>query len=277
MEGKTSPYDDEFSDEAEMSFLDHLEVLRWHLVRSAIAIILFMGLAFVFKGFVFDEIILAPQSSEFLTYRLFCDLSHWLDLGNKLCFEDISFSLINIAMSGQFTTHILVSAIAGFILAFPYLLIEIWRFISPGLKKTEKRSAVALVFWGSVLFMSGVLFGYYVIAPLSVQFLGNYTVSSTVSNSISLNSYISTLTSIVIACALVFQLPIIVYFLSKIGLITPQLMKAYRRHSIVIVLILSAIITPPDITSQILVAIPLVFLYEVSIIISRVVNRRNNT
>jgi sec-independent protein translocase protein TatC len=275
MESKSSPYDEEFSDNAEMSFLDHLEVLRWHLVRSAIAILLFMGLAFVFKGFVFDEIILAPQSSEFLTYRLFCDLSHWLELGNKLCFEDISFSLINIAMSGQFTTHILVSAIAGFILAFPYLLIEIWRFISPGLKKTEKRSAIALVFWGSVLFMFGVLFGYFVIAPLSVQFLGNYTVSSSVSNSISLNSYISTLTSIVIACALVFQLPIIVYFLSKVGLITPQLMKVYRRHSIVIVLILSAIITPPDITSQILVAIPLVFLYEVSIIISRVVNRKN--
>ncbi len=276
MEGKTSPYDDEFSDKSEMSFLDHLEVLRWHLVRSSIAIMLFMAIAFVFKGFVFDQIILAPQSSEFLTYRLFCDLSHWLDLGNKLCFDDISFSLINIAMSGQFTTHILVSAIAGFILAFPYLLIEVWRFISPGLKKSEKKSAFALVFWGTILFMSGVLFGYYVIAPLSVQFLGNYTVSSTVSNSISLNSYISTLTSIVIACAIVFQLPIIVYFLSKIGLITPQLMKTYRRHSIVIVLILSAIITPPDITSQILVAIPLVFLYEVSILISRMVIRKNS-
>ena len=276
MEGKTSPYDDEFSDKSEMSFLDHLEVLRWHLVRSSIAIMLFMTIAFVFKGFVFDQIILAPQSSEFLTYRLFCDLSHWLDLGNKLCFDDISFSLINIAMSGQFTTHILVSAIAGFILAFPYLLIEVWRFISPGLKKSEKKSAFALVFWGTILFMSGVLFGYYVIAPLSVQFLGNYTVSSTVSNSISLNSYISTLTSIVIACAIVFQLPIIVYFLSKIGLITPQLMKTYRRHSIVIVLILSAIITPPDITSQILVAIPLVFLYEVSILISRMVIRKNS-
>lgn len=275
MEGKTSPYDDEFSDKAEMSFLDHLEVLRWHLVRSTIAILLFMTVAFVFKGFVFDQIILAPQSSDFLTYRLFCDLSHWLDLGNKLCFEDISFSLINIAMSGQFTTHILVSAIAGFILAFPYILIEVWRFISPGLKKSERRSAFALVFWGTILFMSGVLFGYYVIAPLSVQFLGNYTVSSTVSNSISLNSYISTLTSIVLACAIVFQLPIIVYFLSKIGLITPQLMKTYRRHSIVIVLILSAIITPPDITSQILVAIPLVILYEVSIFISRMVVRKN--
>lgn len=275
MEGKTSPYDDEFSDKAEMSFLDHLEVLRWHLVRSAIAVLLFMTLAFVFKGFVFDKIILAPQSSDFLTYRLFCDLSHWLDLGDKLCFEEISFSLINIAMSGQFTTHILVSAIAGFILAFPYILIEVWRFISPGLKKSERRSAMALVFWGTVLFMSGVLFGYYIIAPLSVQFLGNYTVSSTVSNSISLNSYISTLTSIVIACAIVFQLPIIVYFLSKIGIITPELMKTYRRHSIVIVLILSAIITPPDITSQILVAIPLVFLYELSIFISRMVVRKS--
>lgn len=275
MEGKTSPYDDEFSDKAEMSFLDHLEILRWHLVRSAIAVLLFMTLAFVFKGFVFDKIILAPQSSDFLTYRLFCDLSHWLDLGDKLCFEDISFSLINIAMSGQFTTHILVSAIAGFILAFPYILIEVWRFISPGLKKSERRSAMALVFWGTVLFMSGVLFGYYIIAPLSVQFLGNYTVSSAVSNSISLNSYISTLTSIVIACAIVFQLPIIVYFLSKIGIITPELMKTYRRHSIVIVLILSAIITPPDITSQILVAIPLVFLYELSIFISRMVVRKS--
>lgn len=275
MEGKTSPYDDEFSDKAEMSFLDHLEVLRWHLVRSAIAVLLFMTLAFVFKGFVFDKIILAPQSSDFLTYRLFCDLSHWLDLGDKLCFEEISFSLINIAMSGQFTTHILVSAIAGFILAFPYILIEVWRFISPGLKKSERRSAMALVFWGTVLFMSGVLFGYYIIAPLSVQFLGNYTVSSAVSNSISLNSYISTLTSIVIACAIVFQLPIIVYFLSKIGIITPELMKTYRRHSIVIVLILSAIITPPDITSQILVAIPLVFLYELSIFISRMVVRKS--
>ena len=149
--------------------------------------------------------------------------------------------------------------------------------ILPGLKQSEKKSAMALVFFGSLLFMGGVLFGYYVISPLSVQFLGNYTVSSTVSNSISLNSYISTLTSITLACAIVFQLPIIVYFLSKVGILTPQLMKAYRKHSIVVVLILAAIITPPDITSQILVAIPLVFLYEVSIIISRMVVRKQAT
>src|SRR5690606_21912656 len=150
-----SPYEDEFSEKSEMSFLDHLEVLRWHLVRSALAVILFMILAFVFKGFVFDQIILAPQSSEFFTYRMFCKLSHLLELGDKLCFNDITFSLINISMSGQFTTHMLVSAIGGFILAFPYLLVEVWRFIKPGLKEKERKSAVWIIFWGSLLFMSG--------------------------------------------------------------------------------------------------------------------------
>lgn len=274
MQEKSSPYDKEFSEQSEMSFLDHLEVLRWHLVRSTIAVLLFMGLAFFYKSFVFDKVILAPQRSDFLTYRLFCKLSHFLNFGDKLCFEDMNFKLINISMSGQFTTHLTVSAVAGLILAFPYILIEVWRFISPGLKKSERNSALALVFWGSVLFMSGVLFGYYVITPLSVQFLGNYTVSSTVANSISLNSYIGTVTSITIACAILFQLPIIVYFLSKVGILTPQIMRNYRKHSIIIVLILSAIITPPDVTSQILVAIPLIFLYELSIYISRIVQKR---
>ena len=132
MKGNQSPYDEEFSNQGEMSFLDHLEVLRWHLVRSVIAVLLFMTLAFIFKEFVFDQIILAPQKSNFLTYRLFCDLSHYLDLGDKLCFNDISFSLINITMSGQFTTHILVSAVAGIILAFPYILIEVWRLYCLG-------------------------------------------------------------------------------------------------------------------------------------------------
>lgn len=276
MQEKSSPYDKEFSDSSEMSFLDHLEVLRWHLVRSTIAVLIFMALAFVYKGFVFDKVILAPQRSDFLTYRLFCKLSHFLNLGDKLCFEDMNFKLINIAMSGQFTTHLTVSAVAGVILAFPYILIEVWRFISPGLKKSERRSALALVFWGSILFMSGVLFGYYVITPLSVQFLGNYTVSSTVANSISLNSYIGTVTSITIACAILFQLPIIVYFLSSVGILTPQIMRNYRKHSIIIVLILAAIITPPDVTSQILVAIPLIFLYELSIYISRMVQKRQS-
>ena len=257
-----------------MSFLDHLEVLRWHLVRIAIALILFSILAFLFKSFVFDTIVLAPVFDSFLTYQLFCKLSYFLGLGDKICFESISFQLINITMAGQFTMHFIVSLVSGVILAFPYILFEVWRFIKPALAKNEKNYARGIVFWGSVLFITGVAFGYYLITPLSVQFLGGYRVSELVNNQISLRSYISTVTTITLACGLVFQLPIIVYFLSKLGLITPKLMKTYRRHAIVAVLLLSAIITPPDISSQILVAIPLLFLYEISIWISRMVQKK---
>jgi len=167
--------------------------------------------------------------------------------------------------------HIIVSLVAGLIAAFPYFLYEVWRFIKPALKKKEKNFARGMVFWGSFLFMCGVAFGYYVITPLSVQFLGGYTVSDFVYNQINLRSYISTVTTITLACGLIFQLPIVVYFLSKLGIVTPELMKKYRRHSVIAVLILAAIITPPDISSQVLVALPLFILYEISILVSRAV------
>jgi sec-independent protein translocase protein TatC len=267
--------DQQFEEEEDkMSFLAHLEILRWHLIRIAIAIAVGSSLAFIFKGFVFDQVVLAPAFNTFITYQLFCSFSHWLHLGDKLCFDSLSFSLINIRMSGQFTMHIIVSLVAGVIVAFPYILFEVWRFIQPALKRTEKRFASGLVFWGSFLFLTGVGFGYYLIAPLSVQFLGGYRVSELVQNQISLSSYISTVTTITLACGLVFQLPILVYFLSKLGLVTPGLMKTYRRHAIVAVLILAAIITPPDITSQVLVALPLLLLYEISIMISRLVVKK---
>lgn len=262
-------------DSAKMSFLEHLEVLRWHLVRIVIALFLFTCLAFIFKGFVFDTIILAPVFDDFITYVYFCKLSHFLGFGAKLCFETMEFALININMAGQFSMHILVSFVAGLIASFPYILFELWRFIKPALKKKEHRFARGLVFWGSLLFLSGVGFGYYLIAPLSVQFLGSYTVSDMVNNQISLSSYISTVSTITLSCGLIFQLPIVIYFLSKLGLVTPQLLRTYRRHSIVIVLILAAIITPPDITSQILVSMPLFVLYEISILISRFVQKKN--
>jgi len=186
----------------------------------------------------------------------------------------LKFNLINLTMAGQFSMHIIVSFVAGIILAFPYILYEIWRFIQPAFKKAEKNYAKGLVFWGSFLFLSGVAFGYYVITPLSVQFLGGYTVSELVTNQISLKSYISTVTTITLSTGLVFQLPILVYFLSKLGFVTPLLMKTYRRHATVAVLLLSAIITPPDITSQVLVSIPLLFLYEISIFISKMVEKK---
>ena len=180
-------------------------------------------------------------------------------------------------MAGKFTLNLIISIFSGIIIAFPYILFEVWRFLKPALKKTEHNFARGLVFWGSFLFLLGVGFGYFLITPLSVQFLGGYTVSDLVKNQIGLSSYISTVTTITLSCGLIFQLPIVIYFLSKLGIVTPKLLKAYRRHSIVVVLILSAIITPPDITSQILVSMPLFVLYEISIWISRIVQKKNES
>ena len=182
---------------------------------------------------------------------------------------DVAISVQNIDMSGQFSTHIMVSIISGIILAFPFILYQMWAFLKPGLKQKERESARGVVFFSSILFFFGVLFGYYIIAPLSLQFLGSYRVSDAVISSIQLNSYISTLVSITLSTGLVFQLPILVFFFTKIGLITPEFLKQYRKHALVAVLILAAIITPPDITSQILVSLPIMVLYELSIIISR--------
>ncbi len=261
-------------EEGKMSFLAHLEVLRWHLIRIVVAIMIGAIAAFIFKSFIFDLVVLAPAHNTFLTYRLFCQLSELLNLGRALCFDDLTFNLVNLTMAGQFSMHLIVSFIAGIIMAFPYILFEVWRFIKPALKSGESNYAKGLVFWGSFLFISGVLFGYYMITPLSVQFLGGYSVSEMIVNQISLKSYISTVTTITLSTGLIFQLPILVYFLSKIGIVTPKLMKAYRRHAIIAVLLLSGLITPPDLTSQVLVSMPLLLLYEVSILISKMVEKK---
>ena len=258
----------------EMSFLEHLEVFRWHLVRSALAVLLFAILAFVFKGIVFDSILLAPKNPDFPTYKILCYLSQQLGMGDALCMDELPFILMNISMSGQFSTHIMTSIVAGFVVAFPYVFWEMWRIISHALHDDESNVAKGVVFFSSTLFLLGVLFGYYVVSPLSVHFLGSYQVSQTVANQISLSSFISTVTTVCLANGVVFELPILVYFLTKIGLLTPQFMRTYRKHALVITLIFSAIITPADITSQILVALPLIVLYEISIKISARVLRK---
>ena len=260
----------------EMSFLDHLEILRWHLIRSGIAILLFSILAFIFKEIIFDVVLLAPKDPNFLTYRFLCNISQELGLGDALCIKESPFSLMNINMAGQFSAHLLTSFYAGFILAFPYVFWEIWRFVLPALKEKEAKVSRGIVFFSSLLFLTGVIFGYFVIAPLSINFLGSYQVSQTVANQISLTSFISTVTTISLANGIIFELPILVYFLTKIGLLTPEFMRTYRRHAMVITLILSAIITPPDITSQILVSFPLIILYEISIQISKAIVKKNN-
>ncbi len=254
--------------EAEMGFLDHLEVLRWHLVRSFSAIIILAIVAFIFYEIIFDIIILAPKTPEFVTNKLLCEFGNFINV-KTLCINSQPFQVININMAGQFSTHIMVSLVAGFLIAFPYVFWEIWRFIRPALYSNEQKHARGAVFFSSLLFFMGVLFGYFIIVPLSVHFLGGYSISNQVLNQINLGSYISTVTSVVMAAGIIFELPIVIYFLSKAGLITPPILKKYRRHSLVIILALSAIITPPDVFSQVLVALPLVILYEVGIRISK--------
>lgn len=258
--------------EKEMSFLDHVEELRWHLIRSTLAIFLFGIIAFVMKGFIFNTILFAPKDANFITYRFFCKVSQFFGT-DGLCIDDIPFTFQSLAMAEQFSVHIWTSITVGFILAFPYLIYEVWKFISPGLHKTERKGAKSFIIISSFLFFLGVLFGYYVVTPLSVNFLGNYSVSDAVERNIKIGSYISLVRSSLLASGLIFELPIVIFFLSKMGLVTPSFLKKYRKHALVLVLVLSAIITPPDIISQIIVAIPILILYEVSIYISRVVEK----
>lgn len=258
------------SPEKEMSFLDHLEELRWHLVRSTFAVLIMAVVAFIFKGFVFDVLIFGPTRPSFATYRMFCNISQAMGM-DSFCFQEMPFSIQSRKMAGQFSTHLWTSIYAGIIVAFPYILYELWKFISPGLRENERKSSRGFIVIASFLFFIGVLFGYYVISPLSINFLGNYQVSAEVKNQFDLESYIALVRTSVLACGIVFELPIIMYILTKIGLVTPEALRKYRKISIVIILILSAVITPPDVVSQIIVAIPILILYEVSIHISKIV------
>jgi sec-independent protein translocase protein TatC len=265
----------------EMTFWEHLEELRWHLVRSIAAVFVLAIVAFIAKDFIFTNIILAPKSSEFITNRLLCQLgqfasSYWSAISpDVLCVENFSLKLINIKMAGQFLIHMYVSLFAGIIIAIPYIIWEIWRFVKPALHKHEQEHAGGAVFWSSFLFLVGVLFSYFLIVPLAIMFLGTYNVSASVENQIALTSYISTVVSLTFAVGLVFELPIFVFFLTKVGVLTPQFMRKNRKYMIVVVLIISAIITPADVFSQVLVALPLFGLYEISILISdRVYKKR---
>lgn len=262
------------SEDKEMSFLDHLEELRWHLVRAVSAILVFAIGAFIMKGVVFDGIVLAPHRLDFWTYQKLCQLSAQLNLGEALCIKEIGFRLSNIQMSGQFVQHIIVSVAFGIILGFPYLVWELWRFLRPALLPHERKYASGIVFFTSVLFLIGVAFGYFLLGPMSIQFLGNYSISSEVTNEITISSYISTLTTIIFACGIIFELPVAVFFLTKVGLITPESMRTYRKHAILVILMLTAVLTPPDVTSQILLTIPFYGLYEASIYISVMVYKK---
>ncbi|MFY7810974.1 MAG: twin-arginine translocase subunit TatC [Flavobacterium sp.] len=255
----------------EMSFLDHLEDLRWFLIRSVLAILVGAFIAFFFYDFIFDIILFGPKDPNFITYKIFCNLSQEILKDTTLCINEINMKILNREMGGQFSAHLWMSITVGIIFSFPFILWEFWKFISPALYKNEKKHAFLFIFVSTLLFIIGVLFGYYIVAPLSVQFLANYELSKEIENGIDLSSYISLIKTSTIASGILFELPIIIYFLTKLGLVTPQFLSKNRRYTIVIVLVVAAVITPPDILSQIIVSIPILILYELSILISKIV------
>ena len=261
------PLDQADAEPGEMSFLDHLEELRWHLIRSLTAIFVFAIAAFVSKGIIFGEIILGPSKPSFWTYRMLCNLSEILS-SDALCISELPFIIQSRQMTGQFSMHITSSFVIGLICAFPYAFWEIWRFVKPGLYDKERKAATGATFYVSLLFFMGVFFGYFVVTPISINFLSNYQIDPSILNEFDIISYVSTVTTLVLACALLFQLPIVVYFATKAGLVSSSLLKTYRKHSIIVILMLSAVLTPPDPFSQVLIAIPLGLLYQLSILIA---------
>lgn len=252
----------------EMSFLEHLEALRWHIIRALASIVLVGIAVFAAKNFVFDKVILGPVEADFPTYRWFCQL------GENMCFYPEGLQIITRDISEQFMVHIRVSIWMGLIIAFPYVFWEFWRFVKPGLYDKERKAARGVVLICSLLFITGVLFGYYIISPFAISFLSAYSVSAKVENTTTLSTLVNSMTMFTIPTGLVFELPIVVYFLAKVGLVTSAFLKTYRKHALVVILIVAAIITPPDVISQLLVSFPLYILYEVGIVIAQRIEKK---
>jgi sec-independent protein translocase protein TatC len=262
------------SNEAEMSFLDHLEELRWHVVRSVAAIFIGMIVVFIFSNWIFDNIIFAVGKPDFIFFKWLCALGTLLNSADELCVTEIPMKIQSRLLTGQFSMQLTASFVLGLIVAFPYVFWEIWRFVKPGLHTNERSNTRGAVFFVSLLFLIGVCFGYFILSPFVVWFLSNYSVSSMVTNEFDITSFVSTVAALVLGCGVLFQLPMVIFFLTKIGIMTPAFMRANRKYAIIIILVVGAIITPPDPLSQSIVAIPLYILYEVSIFVSAMELRR---
>lgn len=259
---------------AEMSFFDHLEELRWHIVRSLAAVIVLAIIAFIKINFIYEQIIMAPTHHTFVTYKVLCEIGHFLHLGDTLCLPDVPIEFQSMKLSGQFMQAMSSAFTFGCIIAAPYILWEFWQFIKPALKPNELKYTRGVIFWTSFLFFLGIAFGYFIIAPYTVNFFAAYKLSESIHNIITIQSYLGTMSQVVVGCGVLFELPIMTYFLTKVGIVTADFLKKYRRHALLVILIIAAFITPPDVASQIIVTIPLYLLYELSIRIARRVERQ---
>jgi sec-independent protein translocase protein TatC len=262
--------------EAEMSFFDHIDILRKHLLRALAVVTLFVCVAFYFTDFIWQSIIMAPKSPSFWTYRMGCKLVEMFpSIGNDFCITKIDAKIINNEMSGQFTLQMNSCIMAGLILGVPYILFEVWLFIKPALLEAERKSASGFVLFASLLFLVGISFGYYLIAPFSINFLINFTVDRSIENMFTIDSYLSTLLTLTLGSGIIFQLPVVIYILSKLGVMTPQFMRKSRRYAAVLILIVAAVVTPTaDPYTMMIVALPLFLLYELSIMISASIQKK---
>lgn len=255
------------TDEAEMSFLDHLDVLRKHIVRSLIAIVVIGCVLFVFIQPVFEDFIFAHKDPDFISYRIFCDYLF-------ICLSPPELNIITTELAEEFFQALKVSFYGGLIVAFPFVFFQFWSFIKPGLYAAEQKAARGVVFVCSFLFALGTTFGYFILAPFAINFLVNYRVSEAVTSTVTLSSYVGYMTMFILPTGILFQMPLLVYFLAKIGLITPDFMRQYRKHAFVAILLMSAILTPPDIITQFLIGVPVYGMYEVSIFVAATTARK---
>ena len=250
---------------AEMSFIEHLEVLRGHLFRSALAIAAGAIVFIVYNTFFVREVLMGPTHADFPTYKWLCKVGHAIGLGDNMCMKDIGLKMQSTSVSGQFSMYFTLIFVGGIIVAFPYIFWEFWRFIKPALTKKELSKTRGVIFWVSFLFFLGITFGYFIIAPYTVNFFANFQLDDNIENRWTITSYIDTLVPLILGTGLAFQLPLVMFFLAKVGLMSPEFLRRNRKYAIVIILILAGIITPPDVISQIICTIPLMLLYEISI------------
>ena len=261
-------------DDAKMSFLGHLEELRWRLFRMAIAVVVLASVVFVYTKELVGPIYIQMADADFVTYKMLCNLGKMLGMGYDLCTSSIPLSLQSTGVTSQFGTNLYFAIVSGIVVAFPYISWNIWKFVKPALHEKEQKAARGFIGYSSMLFILGIAFGYFIISPLCIKFFGEWTMHDDIHNNFTISSYMTIITTTTFFTALIFQLPIVAFILAKAGLVTPAFLKKYRKHAIVVVLILSAIITPPDILSQIIVAIPIAILYEISIVVARRVEKK---
>lgn len=269
---------EEVDDTVEMSFFDHLEDLRWHIIRSILAWLIAAITIFVFIDWIYDNIILAPANETFVTYGALCRFGQWLHIGDSFCMPPVKINFQVTSVNGTFTSAITIAMIGGLIASFPYIFWELWRFIKPALSPKERKSAQGSLFWVSLCFFTGAAFGYYLLAPFTFNFLASFTLgtSGVIQYRPAINDYIESLTNLILGCGIAFELPVLTYVLAKIGLVTGTMLRQYFKFAFVIILVVAAIITPsPDWTSQFLVAIPLVLLYFISIVIATRIEKKS--